>query len=165
MHTKTGDFNIDLVKYDSHADTECFYEQLSSHGFRPLILQPSRITSHSATLIDNIFVNDLTSFSKGGNITCSISDHFLQFSQLDILSFSKFRNQSKKSLNWRIFNKNQFENELKNISWDEFFDPNVGTDAILKSFYYKIEQVLDEVAPWKRLSKYKMAFYKDLGSL
>ena len=55
-----GDFNIDLAKYSSHAQTSEFYDLLSSHGYRPLILQPTRVTSTSATLIDNIFINDMS---------------------------------------------------------------------------------------------------------
>ena len=50
-----GDFNIDLIKYDSNQGVSNFYDNISSHGFRPLILQPSRVTAKSATLIDNIF--------------------------------------------------------------------------------------------------------------
>ena len=83
---------IDLAKYGTHNDTNHFYEIISSSGFRPLILQPTRVKSSSATLIDNIFINELECFSKGGNITCSISDHFLQFAQLDIFNKVKLKN-------------------------------------------------------------------------
>ena len=76
-----GDFNIDLLKYDSENTSSDFYDLFSSYGYRPLIMQPTRVTSHSATLIDNIFINDLEMWSVGGNITASISDHFPQFSQ------------------------------------------------------------------------------------
>jgi hypothetical protein len=79
-----GDFNVDLIKYGSNTSIDNFYDQLSSYGFRPLILQPTRVTANSATLIDNIFINNAECFSKGGNITSAISDHFLQFSQIDI---------------------------------------------------------------------------------
>ena len=51
-----GDFNADLLKTDSDLDIENFFNFLSSFGFRPLILQPTRVTSSSATLIDNIFI-------------------------------------------------------------------------------------------------------------
>jgi len=110
-----GDFNIDLAKYGTHADTEIFYDLISANGFRPLILQPTRVTSTSATLIDNIFINNLDCISKGGNITCSISDHFLQFSQIDIFDKVKLKHTPKYARNWRIFNKNEFKSELNNI--------------------------------------------------
>ena len=79
-----GDFNVDLIKYASDSNIEEFYNLLSFHSFRPLILQPTRVTSKSATLIDNIFINDISCHSFGGNLTSSISDHYFQFSQTDI---------------------------------------------------------------------------------
>ena len=46
-----GDFNIDLLKTNSLSDN--FLNTLRSLFFQPQILQPTRITDHSATLIDN----------------------------------------------------------------------------------------------------------------
>ena len=63
-----GDVNIDLIKYASETNTGKFYDLLCLHSFRPLILQPSRVTSKTATLIDNIFINDISCHSQGGNI-------------------------------------------------------------------------------------------------
>ena len=87
----SGDFNYDLIKYEDHKQTSDFYDLISSYSYRPLILHPSRITYKSNTLIDNIFVNDLSCKSEGGNITSSISDHFPQFSICNI-----FENEKKK---------------------------------------------------------------------
>ena len=87
----TGDFNYDLIKYESHKQTNEFYDLMSSYSYRPLILQPSRVTYKSNTLIDNIFVNDLGCISEGGNLTASISDPFLQFSFCDV--FCKINNK------------------------------------------------------------------------
>ena len=50
-----GDFNVNLLALDEHKDTEKFYDIMSSLSFQPLILQPTRVTSASSTLIDNIF--------------------------------------------------------------------------------------------------------------
>ena len=74
-----GDFNIDLLRYDTELGSSNFYDTLSSFSYRPLIMQPSRVTSRSATIIDNILVNNLEIQSIGGNLTASISDHFPQF--------------------------------------------------------------------------------------
>ena len=108
--TLLGDFNIDLIKYGDNHLIDSFYDHVSSHGFRPLILQPSRVSSNSATLIDNIFINDIQCFSKGGNIASSISDHFLQFSQMDIFDNSNKQTKADKfSHNCAIFNKREFK--------------------------------------------------------
>ena len=44
-----------------------------------LILQSTRITSHSNTLIDNIISNVIDSGIISGNLTATISDHLPQF--------------------------------------------------------------------------------------
>ena len=74
-----ADFNVDLTRYASDSKTAEFYDLMCSHSFRPFILQP-RVTSKTVTLIDNILTNDITCHTVDGNITCSISDHFFQFS-------------------------------------------------------------------------------------
>ena len=52
-----GDFNINLLNYNVHSPTNEFLDSLASNSFLPYILQPTRTTSHSKTLIDNIFTN------------------------------------------------------------------------------------------------------------
>ena len=113
-----GDFNVDLIKYaSSNTNTGEFYDLLCSHSFRPLILQATRVTSKSATLIDNIFVNDMTCHSFGGNLTSSISDHYLQFSVTDLFQTPKHRKRTKFARDFRNFNKREFGEELANINW------------------------------------------------
>ena len=74
-----GDFNLDLLKFESHLSTENFLNTLGSYCFQPQILQPTRITDHSATLIDNIFFNSLEHFSINGNLCYDLSDHLPNF--------------------------------------------------------------------------------------
>ena len=75
-----GDFNINLLNYDDCRDTGAFYDNMSCSFFQPQILKPSRVTLRSQALIDNIFTNNTKYGSISGNLTCQISDHFLQFS-------------------------------------------------------------------------------------
>ena len=60
-----GDFNLNLVNYQSHNLTGEFLDMMYSNTFFPLITRPTKITSHSATLIDNVFQNSL-------KIICSV---------------------------------------------------------------------------------------------
>ena len=53
----TGDFNIDLLKYDSNNKYAEFLNTMTSFGFLPHILQPTRISDFSSTIIDNIILN------------------------------------------------------------------------------------------------------------
>jgi endonuclease/exonuclease/phosphatase family metal-dependent hydrolase len=72
-----GDFNIDLLKSESCDYTNRFLEILSTSSYIPLVLRPTRITQHTAALIDNIFTNDIETIesSTKGIIFSDISDH------------------------------------------------------------------------------------------
>ena len=50
--------------------------------FIPDILQPTRITSHSNTLIDNIHSNVIDPDIISGDLTATIFDHLPQFSMI-----------------------------------------------------------------------------------
>jgi len=52
-----GDMNIDLLNFTSHKKTGEYLENILTQGFLPLITKPSRICSHSSTLIDHIYTN------------------------------------------------------------------------------------------------------------
>ena len=68
-------FNVDLLKYDKHAGTNEFIDSLSSYMYLPYILHPTRVNSHSQTIIDNIFSNYVSKEAACGNLTSTISDH------------------------------------------------------------------------------------------
>jgi len=74
-----GDFNIDLMKIETHAESEQFINTLACYFFQPHILQPTRITNHSATLIDNIFFNSIEHFMISGNLVYDLTDHLPNF--------------------------------------------------------------------------------------
>ena len=52
-----GDLNIDLLKYNDNTPTKNVVDMMFSLGLYPLIDKQTRITGHSATLID-IFSNE-----------------------------------------------------------------------------------------------------------
>ena len=74
-----GDFDVNLLNYNEHNQTNEILDSLASNSFIPLILQPTRITSHSNTLIDNIFSNVIEPDIISSNLTATISDHLPQF--------------------------------------------------------------------------------------
>ena len=59
-----GHFNLNLLNNQNHNATVKFLDGLYSHLFFPLITLPFRITSHTATLIDNIFSNHVFFLNK-----------------------------------------------------------------------------------------------------
>ena len=80
-----GDFNLNLLRFQQHSLTGEFLEQMYSNAFFPLILRPSRITSHSATLIDNIFTNQLHS-----KVACCLLIFLITF-QFSLFAMKPFR--------------------------------------------------------------------------
>ena len=50
-----GDINIDFYKYHSDKFTSEFLDMLFDLGYMPLITKATRITDHSATVIDHIY--------------------------------------------------------------------------------------------------------------
>ena len=61
----------------------------------PLITLPTRITSKSKTLIDDILFNQFIPDIKRGNLNVSISDHSPQFS---IIPFQHYKIKSKNTV-------------------------------------------------------------------
>ena len=70
-----GDFNLDLLNADLHSGTNEFINALFSHFLYPLISRPTQLTSYSATLIDNIFTNNISALCDNGLIINDLSDH------------------------------------------------------------------------------------------
>ena len=54
-----GDININLLNTSSHTESNNFTDTLYGYGLYPLICRPTRVSSGSATLIDNIFTNNI----------------------------------------------------------------------------------------------------------
>ena len=73
-----GDFNLDLLNTDLHSATNEFINALFSRFLYPLISRPTRLTSYSATLLDNIFTNNISALCDNGLIN-DLSDHLPVF--------------------------------------------------------------------------------------
>ena len=100
-----GDFNVNLSNYNEHNQTNEFVDCLASNSFIPLILQRSRITSHS-----NVIDPDIIS----GNLTATISDHMPQFSIIP----NTFGNISGNKFN--IYEQDWFKFDRENFILDYF---------------------------------------------
>ena len=90
-----GDFNVNLLNYNEHNQTNEFLVFLASNSFIPLILQPTRVTSHSYTLIDNIFSDIFDPDIVSGSLTATISDRLPQFAIIPNMFTNIIGNKSK----------------------------------------------------------------------
>ena len=74
-----GDFNVDLLKCEKSRISQNFLLSLQSCYQIPTIDKATRVRNNSASLFDNIFINNPDKFLASGNIISDISDHFSQF--------------------------------------------------------------------------------------
>ena len=145
-----GDFNIDLLKTESRDISDRFSEQLFSSSFLPLVTRPTRITEHTATLIDNIFTNDIEQIesSKNGLIFTDISDHLPIF-HITSLARKIYNSEGKTSQYRRIINNSNllsFSNAMKLMSWDNIIEDNDPCKAY-NIFHNKLIQALEKSFP------------------
>ena len=74
-----GDFNIDILKYDTNNNSAAFLDMTYENFLLLYISSPTRVTPRSHTLTDNIFSNIIEDEIISGNNTTTISDHYAQF--------------------------------------------------------------------------------------
>ena len=155
-----GDFNVNLLNYNEHNQTNEFLDSLASNSCIPLILQPTRITSHSNTLIDNIFSNVIDPDIISGNSTATISDHLPQFSITRNIFGNKPDNKSNiYERDWSKFDRENFILDCFSVEWEDLLKiDELNADNSTKMYLEKINMLLDTYAPLKRINKYKLKF-------
>ena len=60
-----GDFNINILNVGNVQYVDEFLDTMLSNAMFPLIKYPTRVSSNSFTLIDNIFTNDYSAGTSG----------------------------------------------------------------------------------------------------
>ena len=149
-----GDFNIDLLKTDNCDYSNRFCEQLFTSSFFPLINRPTRITQHTATLIDNIFTNDLEQIESGinGLIFSDISDHLPIF-HISSLSTNKNKSRTVKTRYKRTINNDSLASfivSVKNISWSHTFQTNDSCESY-DIFHNNLKAAIDKNFPFVKM--------------
>ena len=150
--TLLGDFNLNLLNFESHNATGDFVNTLASYYFQPHIIKPTRITDHSATLIDNIFFNSLEHEVISGNLLCDLSDHLPYFVIINDLSYSAYQGAIYKR-DYSRLNEESLVAEVQSINWDAVFANDQNINSIFESFHKKITEVIDNHVPLRKLSK------------
>ena len=136
----TGDFNVNTLTQPScNLATQEFKNIFSSNFYSPLIQKPTRITEHSATLIDNIYCNvpELSSNSAAGILKVSISDHFAIFC---VLKYATIQDKTKIVRKRHFGERNiaTFTTRLNNENWDFVF-----MSECAQSAFSRFQSVID----------------------
>ena len=149
-----GDFNIDLLKYMIDSKIKAYADMLLSNSCNLLIDKPTRITSSSATLIDHIISNNVSSEMISGIGLCDISDHLAIFA---IIPASHKCNKPNKRIirDMRNFNQDHFLNDLcqqfnENLTPDDN-DPN----AYFSNFRNLFSQTINKHATRRPITRRK----------
>ena len=125
---------------------------MNSFSLYPSITKPTRITSKTATLIDNIFTN---SYSKqtAGLILTDISDHLPIFISTNLTVYEKDNKGTK--VNARDVNDENirnFKNKLCQVDWDNVCN-STDVDVSYSCFIEKFNLLYNECFPIKSLKK------------
>lgn len=154
-----GDFNINLLKHNSHSPTNNFLNTLLAHGFFPLINKPTRITTDSITLIDNILTNVHDLQMNSGIWVVDISDHLPVFT---ILPKRNKTSMTKKIIQKRSFtkeNQDKFKNLLQIQDWHSLNNiPNVNN--MYSTFTHIIQKLYSKAFPIQTLRLKSTEIYR-----
>ena len=124
-----------------------FLNTLGSFSFQPHILQPTRITDHSQTLIDNIFFNSLEHLTLSGNIVYDLTDHLPNF--LIIKKFTSLPNSVK--IDKRDYS--TLIQDIQSVDWEGVLHANPDPNVMFDSFYSRISDIITVHIPLIQLSK------------
>ena len=133
---------------------------LASNSLIPLILQSTRITSHSNTLIDNILSNFIDPDIILGNLTATTSDHLPQFAIIANMFGNISGNKSNiYERDWSKFDQENFVLDYFSVDWEVLLKiDELNADNPAKIYLDNINMLLDTYAPLKKINKYKVIF-------
>ena len=138
-----GDFNINIL--DSNQFSDDFINTLGSFFFQTHILQPNRITNHTATLIDNIIFNSIEHFIISGNIVYDLTDHLPNF-----IIFSNFGSLPSSikiyTRDYSKFNETALIEEVQSIEWHAVLSSDSNPSNMFDLFYSKLSGLADNTS-------------------
>ena len=148
-----GDCNINLLNCEKHDPTEQFFDVITSNGFLPIITRPTRLSATSATLIDNIFTDNIldASTSFQGLFVTDLSDHYPIFH----IDRQKKVKESEMFMYERIFspsNRDLFCRSLSETDWSEIYRTS-DTQKAFDQFYNHFMALYNRCFPRTRVRK------------
>ena len=146
-----GDFNINILNSENHDLTGQFVDIMSSNAFLLLITRPTRITANSATLIDNIFTNNLDDIvhSVHGIFVTDISDLYPIF----CINKGVLIPETEEIVYKMIYSNRNKEASLtgiREIDWGQLLGCH-GTQTCFTKFHEKLTAPLNKYFPLTRM--------------
>ncbi len=140
----SGDFNIDLIKYNSETCCQDLIDTASNHGFVQIISRPTRVTDHSATLIDHVYTNKINSVVSSCVVTLDLSDHLATCvtvsldSTYDRAQYNlPNRRDNSEQLEYRLYNEannEKFKSFIEAEDWDALLTDDTDAESQYNKF-------------------------------
>ena len=141
------DHNLDFLKHQIHSEMQCFLEINLAANTLPTITKPTRITTSSATLIDNIMVKTIVPESiKSGIVVDNTSDHFILITEMANPCVSECepeRYTTRKISNTEI---NKIGNIIQGTNWTERLN-NKTADEAFDIFHNILINAMNRISP------------------
>ena len=148
------------MNYQHHHSTGQFLDEMYSNMLLPLITRPTRINPRTATLIDNIFVNNFFVRSRSGLLFTDISDHLPVFS---IHSDNTLGHHSRQDpifvRDKKPINLSKIVEKLEGVEWSSLSGYNDPHTAYT-SFLQKITEIYNDCFPVRKLIPKKRSIKK-----
>ena len=139
-----GDYNINLLNFETHGPTSEVADLLYANSSTPLINRPTRVTQSSTTLIDNSLTNNFQDIHKStqGILATEISDHFPIFhinwnvcvNKSDVYIVSRCKND---------INRQIFTQSVAEIDWEEIYHIQ-HTQQAFSLLHQKVSNLYDD---------------------
>ena len=151
------DHNLDLLKYSKHHPTCDFVCLNENVNLVPSITRPTRITSSSTTLIDNIFVNsDFVRSLKSQILINDISDHLPICTVIENVNIGvkeKRKIVTRKLTNGKL---KLIQKELQDINWSNYLETHCDNlcdvNCVSNIVHTKICKNINKHAPVKEIT-------------
>ncbi len=140
------DQNVDYLKILVNKKAQELLNTFFHNSFSPTIINPTRITHNTATLIDNLYLKSKSNVNiKSGLITTDISDHLPIFLCIGKQTTTP---KSSKTIITRHLNEDkliEIKSALSLLNWDEL--NNMSVNESHNYFSNKLNEIIDKIAP------------------
>ena len=123
---------------------------LFSNNFLPIITKPTRLTYHTATLIDHIYTNSFNQQVIRGIATIDISDHLPIFCVTD--TSIKIQKQTRSFRDYSSFNEELYKNDISATDWNAIYNECTNLHKLTAKEIQTIPVVVDKHTPNKIIS-------------
>ena len=145
-----GDMNCDMKKKNSQWQAKQLFEIFHNNRCEQLIMEATRVTNNSSSLIDLIVTNNSQQIQSSGVLYVTLSDHYMVYCVKGKLPNCNVMHKYRMMRNIKKLKPDIVQNFIQRINFDciqEYVCPQKAYGA----FESKLNSILDDIAPIKRM--------------